>query len=197
MRKTFVLCQKILETGYMGIGPRCRIPLLWSNMYLITMNFILWVWYSWATVEGIASIRNYIHTLCACNYSSMHYTYTTLLYYYTMHWFISYLSVKRPLKHYNGVIMSAMASKTTGVSIVYSTICSNVDQRKHQSSVSLAFVRGIYRWPVISPQRGPVTRKMFPFDDVIMSELKLPAGRVTWWYSIQGYNWFSSIQFIL
>ena len=42
------------------------------------------------------------------------------------------------------------------------------DQRKHQSSASLAFVRGIHRWPVNSPHKGPVTRKMFPFDDVIL-----------------------------
>ena len=40
--------------------------------------------------------------------------------------------------------------------------------RKHQSSASLAFVRGIHRRPVNSPHKGPVTRKMFPFDDVIM-----------------------------
>ena len=41
-------------------------------------------------------------------------------------------------------------------------------QRKHQSSASLAFVRGIHRRPVNSPHKWPVTRKMFPFDDVIM-----------------------------
>ena len=40
--------------------------------------------------------------------------------------------------------------------------------KKHQSSASLAFVRGIHRWPVNSPHKGPVTRNMFPFDDVIM-----------------------------
>ena len=61
-----------------------------------------------------------------------------------------------------------MACQITGVSIVYSNVCSGADQRKHQSSASLAFVRGIHRWPVNSPQKGPVTRKMFPFDDVIM-----------------------------
>ena len=66
--------------------------------------------------------------------------------------------------HYSDV----MASQITGVSIVYSTICSGADQRKHQSSASLAFVRGIHPWPVNSPHRGPVTRKMFPFDEVIM-----------------------------
>ena len=61
-----------------------------------------------------------------------------------------------------------MPSQITGVSIVYSNVCSGADQRKHQRSASLAFVRGIHRWPVNSPQRGPVTRKMSPFDDVIM-----------------------------
>ena len=64
--------------------------------------------------------------------------------------------------------MSVMASQITGVSIVDSTICSGEDQRK-QSSASLAFVRGIHPWPVNSPHKGPVTRKMLPFDDVIMN----------------------------
>ena len=53
-------------------------------------------------------------------------------------------------------------------SIVCTTICSGSDQKIHQSSASLAFVRGIHRWPVNSPHKGPVTRNMFPFDDVIM-----------------------------
>ena len=62
--------------------------------------------------------------------------------------------------HYDDVIMSAMASQITSLTNVYSAVCSGVDQRKHQSSASLAFVRGIHR--------GPVTRKMFLFDDIIM-----------------------------
>ena len=70
--------------------------------------------------------------------------------------------------HYSDVIMSAMASQITGVSIVSSNVCSGSDQRKHQSSASLAFARGIHRWPVDSPHKGPVSRWMFPFDDVIM-----------------------------
>ena len=70
--------------------------------------------------------------------------------------------------HYNDVVMSAMASQITSLTIVYSTVYSGTDERKHQSSASLAFVRGIHRWPVNSPHKGPVTRKMFPFDDVIM-----------------------------
>ena len=72
-------------------------------------------------------------------------------------------------KKNNGVIMTAMSSQIIVVSIVYSTVCYGTDQRKHRSSASLAFVRGIHQWPVGSPNKGPVTRQMFPFDDVIMS----------------------------
>ena len=71
-------------------------------------------------------------------------------------------------QHYIDIIMSVMASQITSVSIVYSTVCSGVDQRKYQSSASLVHVRGIHRWPVNSPLKGPVAREMFPFDDVIM-----------------------------
>ena len=70
--------------------------------------------------------------------------------------------------HYNDIIMGAMASQITSLAIVYSTVYAGADQRKHQSSASLAFVWGIHRWPVNSPHKWPVTRKMFPFDDVIM-----------------------------
>ena len=70
--------------------------------------------------------------------------------------------------HYDDVIMGAIASQITSLTIVYSTVYSGADQSKHQSSASLAFVRGIHRGPVNSPHKWPVTRKMFPFDDVIM-----------------------------
>ena len=73
--------------------------------------------------------------------------------------------------HCSDVIMSTMASQITGVSIVCSTVGSSADQRKHQSSASLAFMWGIHRWPVNSLHKRPVTRKMFPFDDVIMINL--------------------------
>ena len=71
--------------------------------------------------------------------------------------------------HYNDVIMGVMASQITNLTSVYSTVYSGVDQRKHQSSASLAFVWGIDQGPVNSPHKWPVTRKMLPFDDVIMS----------------------------
>ena len=61
-----------------------------------------------------------------------------------------------------------MASLITSITSVYSTVYSGADQRKYQSSASLAFVRGIHRGPVNYPHKGPVTQKMFPFDDVIM-----------------------------
>ena len=40
--------------------------------------------------------------------------------------------------------------------------------KKKSKLTSLAFVRGIHWWVMNSPQKGPVTRKMFPFDDIIM-----------------------------
>ena len=64
--------------------------------------------------------------------------------------------------------MDAMASQITSLTIVYSTVYSGADQRKQQSSASLAFVRGIHRWPVNSPHKWPVTRKCFYLMTVIM-----------------------------
>ena len=71
--------------------------------------------------------------------------------------------------HYDDVIMTMLASQITSLTVVYSIVYSGVNQRKHQSSASLAFVREIHRGPVNFPHKWPVTRKMFPFDDVIMS----------------------------
>ena len=76
------------------------------------------------------------------------------------------------LNHNNDVIMCAIASQITSLTIGFSTVYLDTNQRKHQSSVSLAFVRGIHRRPVNSPHKWPVTRKMFPLDDVIMTLLR-------------------------
>ena len=51
------------------------------------------------------------------------------------------------------------------------------DQRKQQSSASLAFVREIHRWPVDSPHKGPIMRETFPFDDVIMKNSSMLTDR--------------------
>ena len=79
---------------------------------------------------------------------------------------------------YSDVIMNAMASPLASLTIVYSTVYSGADQINHQNS----------------PHKGPVTQKMFPFDDVIMLSAKtsyhhilrnLHAGRLyfKWSYS--------------
>ena len=94
----------------------------------------------------------------------LHDTHVTLLYYVLNHLEVHF--------HYGDVIMDAIASKITSLTIVYSIVYSDADQRKHQSSATLAFVRGIHRRPVNSPHKWPVTRKIFPFDDVIMNGSK-------------------------
>ena len=71
--------------------------------------------------------------------------------------------------HCSDVIISTMASQITSLTIVYSIVHSGADQTNHQISASLAFVWGVHRWPVNSPHKEQVIRKMFPFDDVIMS----------------------------
>ena len=81
---------------------------------------------------------------------------------------VIYFALDNFQSHYNDVIMSTVASQITGVPIVCSSVASGADHRKHQSSASLAFVRGIHRWPVNSPHKRPGTWKMFSFDDVIM-----------------------------
>ena len=78
--------------------------------------------------------------------------------------------------HYSDVTMDAMASQITSLTIVYSIVYSGANQRKHQSSASLVRARGIHRWPVNSPHKGPVTRKMLPIDDVIIMLME----RGTW-----------------
>ena len=67
--------------------------------------------------------------------------------------------------------MGVMASQITSPSIVCSAVCSGADQRQHQSSATLAFVKRIHRWPVNSPHKGPVTPKMFSFNDVVTKHM--------------------------
>ena len=81
--------------------------------------------------------------------------------------------------HYDDVIMTMLASQITSFTVVYSIVYSGVNQRKHQSSASLAFVREIHRGPLNFPHKWPVTRKIFPFDDVIMNnshKIKVTSG---------------------
>ena len=52
---------------------------------------------------------------------------------------------------------------------LFAQVCSDADQRKYLSSASLT----LWGEPVDSPHKGPVPRKMFPFDDVIMSSVNV------------------------
>ena len=62
-------------------------------------------------------------------------------------------NLKRRLMHYSNVTVGVVASQISGVSNVCSSVSSGTDRRKHQSSASLAFVRGIHRSPVNSPHK--------------------------------------------
>ena len=90
--------------------------------------------------------------------------------------------------HYCDAIMGTVASQITSLRIVYTAVYSDADQSKHQRSASLAFVWGIHRGPVNSPHKWPVTRKMFPFDDVIIVRYQLKSSQslnVTVWIELQ------------
>ena len=94
--------------------------------------------------------------------------------------------------------MRVIASQITSLTIVYSTVYSGADERKHQSSLPLALVRVIHWSLVNSPHKGPVTRKMFPFDDVIMwhwGNHMVASVAIIWWLpqwqrsTAKGCNW--------
>ena len=90
--------------------------------------------------------------------------------------FTSGLAFLRYNHHYCDVIWARWRIKSPASQLFTQSLIQA--QRKHQRSASLTFVRGIHRWPVNSPHKLPVTRKMFPFDDVIMraqSEIESPA----------------------
>ena len=115
---------------------------------------------------------NHIHILQVSPQLSCGITWQTWLWYLTGNkWFGDSGKLGKITKLYCDVIMDPVASKITSLTIVYSTVYSDAYQIKHQSSVSLAFVRGIHRSPVNSPHKWPVTRKMFPFDDVILATM--------------------------
>ena len=78
-----------------------------------------------------------------CKWASQHQVLLKILWHYMR----SYEIWVKQMLRYGDVIMSTIASQLTNVPIVYSTVCLNADQRKHQSSTLLAFVRGIHRWP--------------------------------------------------
>ena len=137
---------------------------LWHSAYCmrIATSHNVWMGYPLSKFNRPRGFANMIRTI------SNHWTCVWWCSFTTLSSSVSTYNWNSCLKHYSDVIMSAMASQIIGVSIAYSTVCSGTDQRKHQSPVSLAFVRGISHWPVNSLHKEPVTRKIFPFDDVII-----------------------------
>ena len=105
--------------------------------------------------------------------------------------------------HYNDVIMTTITSQITSLTVVYSIVYSDADQRKHQSSASLAFVWGIHRDRWIPRTKGKLSGKCF-HDDVIMvtsrhNEVRPRWHTQPWPYSDKWAMWialYSSINFI-
>ena len=96
--------------------------------------------------------------------------------------------------HYSDVIMSVVASQIAGVSVVYSTFCSGLDQRKYQSSASLAFVGG--NSPVTAQRAS--NAEIFPFDDVIKNYIHIwPHNRNAWNTSLQRTNCNGNMQLFM
>ena len=93
--------------------------------------------------------------------------------------------------HCNDVMISAVASQITSLTIVYSTVYSGADQREHQGSASLVFVQGIHGWPANSPHKRPVTRKMFPFDNV---SITMPQRHVCILYHYSELRWHRQLR---
>ena len=96
------------------------------------------------------------------------YRFKKCIYYFGFRYHLTPLWTIGHKYHYTDVIMGTIASQITSLTIVYSTVYSDADQTKYRRSASLVFVPGIHRRPVNSPHKWPITRKMFPYDDVIM-----------------------------
>ena len=131
----------------------------WSNQFNVRRQAIIWT---------IRKRRDYVYRI----------------------WHYKVFSIKKCCEenslHYDDFIMGAIASHINSLTIVYSTVYSGADQSKHQSSASRAFVWGIHWGPVNSPHKWPVTRKMFPFDDVIMDgpNYQLYDARLWWGHDL-------------
>ena len=161
-------------------------------------------------------MTSFISKLSCVNESTLVYPSSTLMWFSStimalrLHLAIStrstaWFNVHRPPVSLQWRHNGAAVSQITSFTIVYSIVYSGADQRRHQSFASLDFVLGIHWWPLNSPHKWPVTRKIFPFDDVIMitSGVKyyLPMDPICheglWakWRAMQGLEYNASSQF--
>ena len=92
-------------------------------------------------------------------------------------WF-SYINSTLALQmtnHYCDVKMGAMASQITSLTIAYTTVYSGTDQRKHQSSASLAFVWGIHQWREFPAQMASNAENVSIWWRHHSSRMKIPS----------------------
>ena len=98
--------------------------------------------------------------------------------------------------HYIDVIMSTMASQITSLTVVYSIVYSKKTSKLRVTGLCARNSLG----PVNSPHKGPVMRKMFLFDDIILCrqhfqrhclEWKLLNFKLLYFIEIcsSGFNW--------
>ena len=163
----------IIQHWWLGAEPLPEPMITWNmvDVWYSRLQFDRWMWRflerngNFFIFSMTISVRKVFSWSVWCELA--HTTALSLLSMALRHFSRSWLRTTYRL-HYSSVIMRAMASQITGVLMVCWIVCSCADQRKLKNSASLAFVRGIHRWLVNSPHNGPVTRKMFPLDDVIM-----------------------------
>ena len=91
-----------------------------------------------------------------------------------------YIYIYIYIYHYTDVTMNAMASQITGLSIVYSNICPGADQRKHQTSTPLTFVRGIHRFPAQRASNAENVSIWWRHHDICVCKLSHICCRQCW-----------------
>ena len=123
-----------------------------------TRHYFMWFFVIYLKFYGMVRSQNGVFWLCTEHA-------------YHQWWIVKTSCQLVKTEHYSDVIMGTIASQITSPTIVYSTVYSGADRRKHQSTASLACVRGIHWSLVNSPHKWPVMQKMFPFDDIIMIHL--------------------------
>ena len=133
----------------------CDVPVILSH--ILHRHSIQIVFHANVSFLQAYSTQSILHRLMTTTISRLIHTHVQLIF-----------ILEQTHLRYTDVIMGVIVSQIVSLAIVYSTVYSDADQRKHQSSALLAFVWGIHRRPVNSPHKWLVTRKMFPFDDVIM-----------------------------
>ena len=147
------------------VNTRPSLKTISMRNYSFIPNEFVFPWNTYSYSDDRFSSSNFIFYSFTCSSISL----TMHQVYISKNWIVGGYQ-RKPMTHRDSfqysihcddVIMGAKASQITSLTIVYSTVYSDADQRKHQSSASLAFVRGIHQGLVNSPHKWPVTRKIF------------------------------------